>query len=211
MKTDFEKPTVLKTVDVKYSNNSANGGFCTSPAGHQSEKTIEASGVSLVASGFKEYGRLCSSADLYQYRCAATNSEWKSCSYEFARDNQGVVEVRALKIAADDIYLSPPDVAQVAGIDQSKMNESELKVFKFAAKRIRKQAFDDTGDGYFSAKDAASLLKIEKREARAILDDMCSRSLLRVSEFTNGIFYRSIDRLGFEVGHIKINKEGGND
>jgi hypothetical protein len=166
-------------------------------------QAIEAAGLSLVNSGFTQYGRLCADADIYQFRSEVTNQEWRSCSFDFARENRGLVEVRALKVVADDRYLSPPDVAQVAGIDQSKMDNSELAVFKFAAKRMRKQAADDSGHGYFSAKDAARLLKIEKRDARPILEGMCSRGFLRVSTFTNGIFYRSIDRLGFEIGHIK--------
>lgn len=172
------------------------------------------SGLKMAKTGFKEYRRLCADADLYQYRCPSTGGEWKTCSFEFARDSRGLIEVRALKVAEDDLYLSPPDVVQIDAVDQVAMDCQELKIFNFAGRRIRKQARDDSGHGYFSTKDAAILLKVEKRYAKAILDGMCSRGLLRVSELSNGTFYRSIDRLGFEIGHIKMTKDraaGGQD
>jgi hypothetical protein len=80
------------------------------------------------------------------------------------------------------------------------MTDVEQKIVAFLDKVQKTEVRKDTGNGYRSAKQVGLQVGIATNEARTRLAAMAEAKLIRRCEFSNGLFWSSINPLPWEPG-----------
>jgi hypothetical protein len=78
--------------------------------------------------------------------------------------------------------------------------ETRDAIVRVLAKRQARQLSNDSGHGYMHTKELGAAVGLSKSEARPVLEEMAQAGLIRKSQCSNSLSWRSINPLPWEPG-----------